>query len=83
MTAGRFFLGLATILHLLVRNEDTAMADPIDDFIAAAAAALQLPLEAEWQGSIKANLAVTLKYANLVAEFKLPDESEPAPIYKA
>ena len=32
-------LRLATNLHLLVRNEDTAMADPLDDFIAAAARA--------------------------------------------
>ena len=59
------------------------MADPLDDYIAAAAAALDLPLAPEWQAAIKANLAVTLKHANLVAEFKLPDEAEPAPIFKA
>ena len=59
------------------------MADPLDDFIAAAAAALQLPLAPEWQSGVKANLAVTLKHAALVAEFPLPDEAEPAPIYKA
>jgi hypothetical protein len=68
----------------LVRNKDTAMAEAkLDDFIAAAAAALKLPLEPEWQGAIKANLAVTLKHASLVADFALPDEAEPAPIYKA
>jgi len=59
------------------------MADPLDDFIVTAAKALDLPVAPEWQGSIKANLAVTLKHANLVAEFKLPDEAEPAPVYKA
>jgi len=59
------------------------MADPLDDFIAAAAAALQLPLEPEWQSAVKANLEVTLKHGVLVAEFPLPDEAEPAPIYKA
>ena len=59
------------------------MADPLDDFIVAAAAALDLPLEPSWRGAIKANLAVTLKHAALVAEFPLPDEAEPAPIYKA
>ena len=59
------------------------MAEPPDDFIAAAATALDLPLEAEWQGAIKVNLAVTLKHANFVADFALPDEAEPAPIYKA
>ena len=74
---------LAANLLLLGRNGDTAMAEPLDDFIAAAAAALDLPLEAEWQGAIKANLEVTLKHANFVADFALPDEAEPAPIYKA
>jgi hypothetical protein len=32
---------------------------------------------------VKANLAVTLLHANFVADFALPDEAEPAPIYKA
>lgn len=59
------------------------MADPLEDFIAAAARALDLPLQADWQVSIKANLAVTLKHAALVADFPLPDEAEPAPIFKA
>jgi len=59
------------------------MADPLDDYIKAAAAALDLPLEAEWHSAIAANFAVTLKLANLVAEFPLPDEAEPAPIFKA
>jgi hypothetical protein len=59
------------------------MADSLDDFIATAAKALDLPLLSEWQGAIKANLAVTLKLANSVAEFALPDEAEQAPIFKA
>ena len=32
---------------------------------------------------MKANLAVTLKHAALVAEFALPDEAEPAPMFRA
>lgn len=59
------------------------MPDKLDDFITAAAAALDLPLEEAWRPTIKANLEVTLRLANLVAEFPLPDEAEPAPIYKA
>jgi hypothetical protein len=59
------------------------MADPLNDFIAKAAKALDLPLEPEWQSAIKANLAVTLKLANSVADFALPDEAEQAPIFKA
>ena len=59
------------------------MADPLDDFITAAARALDLPLQPDWQSAVKANLAVTLKHAALVADFPLPDEAEPAPIFKA
>ena len=59
------------------------MADPLDDFITAAATALALPLEPEWQGAVKANLAVTLRHAASVAEFELPDAAEPAPVFKA
>lgn len=60
------------------------MADPkLDDFITAAARVLDLPLEQEWQDAIKANLEVTLRHAAMVAEFALPDEAEPAPIYRA
>jgi len=59
------------------------MTEPLDDFIEAAAAALGLPLEAAWKPAIKANLEVTLKHAATVADFKLPDEAEPAPVFKA
>jgi hypothetical protein len=57
--------------------------DPLDDFIAAAARALDLPLAPQWKGAVKANLAVTLRFAAAVAEFKLPDEAEPAPVFRA
>ncbi len=60
-----------------------AASDPLDDFIAAAAVALDLPLEAEWQPVIKANLAATLRHAALVGEFALPDAAEPAPVFEA
>ncbi len=59
------------------------MTEPLDDFIKAAAAALGLPLDAAWTPAIKANLQVTLKHAATVADFKLPDEAEPAPVFKA
>jgi hypothetical protein len=74
---------LAAILLLRGSRRRRLMADPLDDFIAAAAAALQLPLEPDWQTAVKANLAVTLQHGNFVAGFALPDEAEPAPIYKA
>ena len=55
---------------------------PLDDFIAAAARALDLPLEPAWLPAVKANLEVTLRLATVVADFELPDTTEPAPVYK-
>jgi hypothetical protein len=59
------------------------MDDPLDDFINAAVRALELPLEPEWRLAVKANLQVTLRQAALVAEFALPDDAEPAPVFVA
>ena len=59
------------------------MTDPLDDFILAAAKVLDLPLEEAWKPAVKANLAVTLQHAAQVAEFALPDEAEPAPVFRA
>jgi hypothetical protein len=55
----------------------------LDDFIEAGASALGIPLEEAWKASVKANLAVTLRLAASVTEFKLPDDAEPAPIFEA
>jgi len=57
--------------------------DPLDDFIVAAAHALDLKLAPEWLPAVKANLDATLKHAATVAEFELPDDAEPAPVFKA
>jgi hypothetical protein len=57
--------------------------DPLDDFILAAARALDLPAQPKWLPAIRANLRVTLGHAALVAEFPLPDDAEPAPVFKA
>jgi hypothetical protein len=59
------------------------MTKPLDDFIGAAAAALGLPLDKTWKPAVEANLEVALKHAATVAEFKLPDDAEPAPVFKA
>ena len=55
---------------------------PLDDYIAAASRALDLPVEPDWLPSVKANLEVTLRLATVVADFELPDTTEPAPVYK-
>ena len=59
------------------------MNNPLDDFIDAAARMLDLPLEPAWQPAIKANLEVTLRQGALVADFALPDDAEPAPVFRA
>ena len=57
--------------------------DRLDAFVEAATGALALPIEPEWKPAIKANLQVTLRLAATVAEFELPDEAEPAPVFEA
>jgi hypothetical protein len=57
--------------------------DPLDGFVEAAARVLALPVEPEWRPAIKANLEVSLRLAAFVAEFALPDETEPAPVFTA
>ena len=60
-----------------------AAPDPLDDFIDGAAAALGLALDPAWKSAVRAHLQVTLNHGALVAEFPLPDEAEPAPVFKA
>jgi hypothetical protein len=59
------------------------MTDPLDDYITAVAGALKLPVEPAWMPAIRMNLAVTFRLAALVDEFALPDEAEPAPVFRA
>jgi hypothetical protein len=58
-------------------------ADPLDDYIDAAAKALALPVEAAWKPAVRANLEVSLRLARLVDEFPLPNEAEPASVFAA
>ena len=57
--------------------------EALDAYIRAAATALAIPLDDAWMPAIRANLAVSLRLANIVADFELPDESEPAPVFEA
>ena len=55
----------------------------LDTYIRASAGQLSLPLDPAWQASIRSNLRTTLQFANAVAEFELPDDAEPAPVFEA
>ncbi len=56
---------------------------PLDAMIDASAKALALRIRPAWNLSIRANLNVTLQHAAKVTAFALPDEAEPAPIFRA
>ena len=57
--------------------------DELDFLITAAAHVLALPIDPDWRPTIRSNLAATLSFAALVAEFQLPDEAEPAPVFRS
>ena len=65
------------------RGRKTAGPDALDGFVDAAAHALDLKIEPAWKGAVKANLEVTLALAALFADFPLPDDVEPAPVFAA
>ena len=54
-----------------------------NEFIAASARALALTVEPAWFPAVRTNLATIWKLAGLVAQFELPDDAEPAPVFRA
>jgi hypothetical protein len=52
-------------------------------FVAAAAPALRLQMDPAWEASVTFNLQLLMRHAALVSEFALPDEGEPAPVFRA
>jgi hypothetical protein len=68
---------------LSAKGKPVAEAKSLDDFIDAAAEALELPIDAGWKAAVHGHLEVILRHGMQVAEFALPDESEPAPVFKA
>ena len=67
----------------LEQTVNEAHEQTLDAFVHASTAALGIPIEPEWKPGIKANLQFTLRVAAMVAEFELPDEAEPAPVFEA
>ena len=57
--------------------------DPLDDFIAAGARALDFEIDKAWMPAVREHLRVTLHLGALVAAFTLPDDAEPSPVFKA
>ncbi len=60
-----------------------ATQDTLDDLITAAARALALPMDPAWRPAVRTHLEVTLQQAKLIEDFDLPDDAEPAPVFRA
>ena len=54
-----------------------------DDFITASARALGLVIEPSWYPAVRTNLDIIWLRAGLVSEFVLPDDADPAPVFRA
>ncbi len=57
--------------------------DAVGTLVAAAAQALALPMEASWHSGVTFNLQLLFRHAALVDQFSLPDDTEPAPVFRA
>ncbi len=58
-------------------------ADAIETLVVATAQALALPLDPAWHNDVKRNVRLLYVHAALIDDFTLPDESEPAPVFRA
>ncbi len=56
---------------------------PDDADLTAAATMLGIPLDPAWHDAVRFHLVLSLRAAHLVAEFPLPDEADPAPVFRA
>jgi 1-carboxybiuret hydrolase subunit AtzG-like len=55
----------------------------LDDFITAAADALALPVDPAWKPAVRLHLEITLSHGKSIEDFDLPDDAEPAPVFRA
>ena len=57
--------------------------DDLDALIAAGTRLIGLTLRPEWHDAIRLHLAISLTHAKTVAEFPLPDDTDPAFVFTA
>ena len=53
----------------------------LEAYMDASAAMLEVAIAPEWRDAVRANLALSLRMAAVVAAFPLEDEAEPAPVF--
>jgi Protein of unknown function (DUF4089) len=57
--------------------------DSLDSFIDAGAEALNIQIDDAWKPAVRTNLQIVLQHAAKLDAFPLPDDAEPAPVFKA
>jgi hypothetical protein len=57
------------------------MNEPLDAYVESTAKLLQLALSRDWKASVTTNLETILRLSATFADFPLPDEAEPAPVF--
>ena len=57
--------------------------EDFDAWLDANAALLGIPVAPEWRDSVLLHLRITREHAQRVMEFTLPDDDDPAPVFRA
>ena len=65
------------------RQSRSKTPDAIETLADASAQALALPIEPSWRAGVRFNLKLLLTHAARIDAFALPDDTEPAPVFRA
>jgi Protein of unknown function (DUF4089) len=65
------------------RRLRTRKPDTVGTLVTAASHALALPIEASWHAGVTFNLQLLFKHAGLIDQYSLPNDIEPAPVFRA
>jgi hypothetical protein len=55
----------------------------LDAWIDAGTAVLGIAVRPEWRAAVRLHLGITIDHANNVLAFAMPDEADPAPVFRA
>jgi len=55
----------------------------LDAFVDSGVKLLGISVDPAWRESVKANLAVILRQADAVMAVEIPDDTDPAPVFRA
>lgn len=56
--------------------------DDLDAFIASGLRLLGVSIDPEWHAAVRFHLSILLAHARTVSEFPLPDEADPASVFR-